>query len=168
MGLVPQRDELAAHSRRVEIAHFGIVIAENEMGKFKVNSEKEAQLELRMQRLGIYEKDLTERFVKGSGPGGQKINKTSIAVYLHHRPSGKEIKCQAGRSQALNRFLARRELCDRIEEELLGKQSDAQQLREKIRRQKRRKSRKQRQKMVHDKFARAKTKRTRRRVVGDD
>ncbi len=138
------------------------------MGKFKVNSEKEAQLDLRMRKLGIYEKDLTERFIRGSGPGGQKINKTSIAVYLFHHPSGKEIKCQAGRSQALNRFLARRELCDRIEEELLGRQSEEQQRREKIRRQKRRKSRKQRQKMVQDKFARAKIKSGRRRVRGED
>ncbi len=137
------------------------------MGKFKVSTEKEAQLAERMERLQIFEGDIVERFIKGSGPGGQKINKTSSCVYLHHRPSGKEVKCQASRSQALNRFLARRELCDLIENELLGKVSAAEQAREKIRRQKRRKSRKQRQKMVQDKFARAKIKRNRGKVRED-
>lgn len=138
------------------------------MSRFKVSQAKEQDLLERMEKLGIHESDLTERFIRGSGPGGQKINKTSSCVYLLHRPSGKEVKCQADRSQALNRFLARRELCDMIERELLGKASAAEQEREKIRRQKRRKSRSQRRKMVQDKFARAKIKSGRGRVRSDD
>ena len=138
------------------------------MAKFKVSNDKEKQLLERMERLGILEKDIKERFIKGSGPGGQKINKTSSCVYLLHIPSGREVKCQADRSQALNRFLARRELCDLIENELMGKASAAEQEREKIRRQKRRKSRRQREKMVKDKFARAKIKRGRGRVTNTD
>jgi len=86
------------------------------MALFGVRPEKETQLAERMARLGIREADLTEQFIKGSGKGGQKINKTSSCVYLLHRPTGIEIKCQRERSQSLNRFFARRELCDRVEE----------------------------------------------------
>lgn len=138
------------------------------MGKFKVNSEKEAELAARMDKLGIRESEIDEHFIKGSGPGGQKINKTASCVYIKHLPSGKEVKCQAGRSQALNRFLARRELCEIFEQELLGKKSAIQQAQEKIRRQKRRKSRRQRDKMVKDKFARATIKSGRKKVTSHD
>ena len=49
-------------------------------------------------------------------PGGQKINKTSSCVYLKHLPTGIEIKCQQGRSREMNRYYARKELCQRLEE----------------------------------------------------
>ncbi|MDC0357169.1 peptide chain release factor-like protein, partial [Oligoflexia bacterium] len=125
------------------------------MGKFKVSTQKEEQLLARMQALGIQEDDLVERFVRGSGPGGQKINKTSSCVYLQHKPTGIEIKCQLSRSQSLNRFLARRELCDRLDEQLAGKASAKQQAMEKIRRQKRRRSRRAKQRMLDEKRKRA-------------
>lgn len=121
------------------------------MPLFNISPEKETALLRRMQELGIRETDLVERFVKGSGKGGQKVNKTSSCVYILHRPSEIEIKCQRGRSQALNRFLARRELCDRLEERIKGEQSKRVQAREKIRRQKRRRSRKQKARMLDDK-----------------
>ena len=118
---------------------------------FNVSPQKNDELARRMEALGIREGDLVEQFIKGSGAGGQKINKTSSCVYLLHRPSGIEIKCQRERSQSMNRFLARRELCDRLEEKMKGAQSARRQEIEKIRRQKRRKSRRQRQRMVEDK-----------------
>ena len=118
---------------------------------FNVSPEKTAELARRMEALGIREGDLVERFIKGSGSGGQKVNKTSSCVYLLHRPSGIEIKCQRERSQAMNRFLARRELCDKLEEKIKGAQSARQQEIERIRRQKRRKSRRQRERMLEDK-----------------
>lgn len=118
---------------------------------FNIRPEKEAQLVARMASLGIRETDIEEKFVKGSGAGGQKINKTSSCVYLLHRPSGIEVKCQRERSQAMNRFLARRELCDRVEERVRGIQSARQQKIEKIRRQKRRRSRRQKERMLADK-----------------
>lgn len=68
-----------------------------------------------MAKLRIAESDLVEKFVLGSGSGGQKINKTSSCVYLKHLPSGIEVKCQAHRSREMNRFFARHELCDRLE-----------------------------------------------------
>jgi len=116
-----------------------------------MSPEKEVELRRRMAALGIDESDLTEKFVRGSGSGGQKINKTSSCVYLRHRPSGIEVKCQAGRSQALNRLLARRLLCERLEAVRDEVASAAEQARERIRRQKRRRSRKQKERMLEAK-----------------
>jgi peptide chain release factor len=134
------------------------------MSIFKVSPEKEKELAGLMQKLGVAEGDLTERFIKGSGPGGQKINKTSSCVYLLHKPSGIEIKCQQSRSQALNRFLARRELCEQLAARFCREKSRKQQAQEKIRRQKRRRSAKQKEKMLQAKHRRADTKAKRRRV----
>jgi peptide chain release factor len=116
-----------------------------------VTAVKQDELANRMAALGIREDDLVEKFIRGSGPGGQKINKTSSCVYLLHKPSGIEIRCQRERSQAMNRFIARRELCDRIEERVRGAASARQQEQEKIRRQKRRRSRRARLRMLDDK-----------------
>jgi protein subunit release factor B len=121
-----------------------------------------------MARLGIREADLLEKFVLGSGSGGQKINKTASCVYLRHGPSGLEVKCQRERSRELNRFLARRELCDRLEERLRGEQSARRQEWEKIRRQKRRRSRRQKERMLEAKHRHAEKKHGRARVLGDD
>lgn len=138
------------------------------MSRYGVSLEKEQQLIERMQRLGIREEDITESFIRGSGKGGQKINKTSSCVQLIHAPSGIEIRCQRERSQALNRFHARRLLCDRIEGQILGDLSKEEQAREKIRRQKRRRSRKAKQKMLEQKGRRSETKQMRKSVRGDD
>lgn len=90
------------------------------MPLFPVSEEKNKWLQERMDALGIYEKDIEEKFVRSSGSGGQKVNKTSTCVYLKHIPTGIEVKWMEERSQPLNRFLARRELAQRIER-LLGK-----------------------------------------------
>jgi len=68
-----------------------------------------------MEVLGIHEKDIEEKFIRSSGRGGQKVNKTSTCVYLKHVPTGIEVKWMKERNQSLNRFLARRELVKRIE-----------------------------------------------------
>ncbi|MGD9873770.1 MAG: peptide chain release factor-like protein [Kiritimatiellia bacterium] len=134
-----------------------------------VSKEKGDQLRQRMLELGIREEDFDEKFIRGGGKGGQKINKTSSCVYLIHRPSGIEVKCQRERSQALNRYLVRRELCDRIEEMRAERKSARQQAAEKIRRQKRRRSRRQKQRMVADKRHQGEKKRMRSGPVrGDD
>ena len=84
------------------------------MASFPVSPKKEKQLSERMQALGVRERDIEEQFVRSSGAGGQKVNKVSTCVLLHHRPSGVRVKCQEERSQALNRFLARRILLGKI------------------------------------------------------
>ena len=82
---------------------------------FPVSEEKNRWLKERMETLGIYEKDIEEQFIRSSGSGGQKVNKTSSCVYLKHIPTGIEVKWMEERSQSLNRFLARRELVRRVE-----------------------------------------------------
>lgn len=113
-----------------------------------ITTEKRQALVERMARLGIREQDIEEKFILGAGSGGQKLNKTSSCVYLRHGPSGLEVKCQQERSRELNRFLARRELCERIEERVLGAKSAKRQAMEKVRRQKRRRSRRQKEHML--------------------
>ena len=85
------------------------------MTVFRVSEEKNRWLREKMSALGIREEDLMEKFVRSSGKGGQHVNKTSTCVWLKHLPTGIEVKCMAERSQSLNRFLARRELLERIE-----------------------------------------------------
>lgn len=135
---------------------------------FSVGDDKARGLRERMARLGIREADLDERFIRGSGPGGQKINKTASCIAISHRPTRIEVRCQASRSQALNRFLARRELCDRVEERILGAASARRQEIERIRRQKRRRSRRQKERMLADKKQHAAIKSMRGRVRGEE
>jgi len=93
-----------------------------------------------MTELGIQEADLEEKFILGSGRGGQKVNKTASCVQLSHRPSGIVIKCQRDRSREMNRFLAKRELCRKLEEQTTGTSKEQQEA-EKIRKQKQRRRR---------------------------
>ena len=127
-----------------------------------ISPTKEEGLKRRFESLGIREEDLVEQFVRGSGRGGQKINKTSSTVLLIHRPSGIQVRCQASRSQADNRFLARRLLAQKLEAKILGKMSEEQRLREKMRRQKRRRSRRAKEKMLRGKHRRSETLKSRR------
>jgi len=116
-----------------------------------ISPEKEAALKERMERLGVSESDLQETFIRSSGPGGQKVNKTSSCVYLVHRPTGLSVKCQQERSQVLNRFLARRILLDRIEKIQTGAVALEKARLEKIRRQKQRRTRRAKEKMLAQK-----------------
>lgn len=76
-----------------------------------------------MASLGIREEDLSETFVRGSGRGGQKVNKTNNCVCLCHLPTGIVVKCHRERERETNRFLARRALCDEIDHRVHGAQS---------------------------------------------
>jgi len=126
-----------------------------------VSPGKEKSLLERMQALGVREQDIEEQFVRSSGAGGQKVNKTSSCVVLHHRPTGIRVKCQQERSQALNRFLARRILLDKIETKLRGAESAEQQENARIRRQKRKRSRRAKLKLLADKRHQAEKKSSR-------
>jgi len=131
------------------------------MPGFGVSKQKEDALRKKMDELGVREEDLEERFVRSSGPGGQHVNKVATCVYLKHAPSGIAVKVSRERSQALNRFLARRQLVEKIEEERLGRLSREQQRREKIRRQKRKRSKRAKEKMLREKKIQSEKKRFR-------
>ena len=116
-----------------------------------ITSEKTAALEQRMLALRVTEGDLLEKFVRGSGAGGQKINKTSNCVFLKHLPTGVCIKCQMDRSREMNRFLARRELCEQLEAIREGTAVAKTQAIEKMRRTNRPRSRNSKNRSVADK-----------------
>ncbi|AKJ65411.1 peptide chain release factor family protein [Kiritimatiella glycovorans] len=127
-----------------------------------IRPAKREALQREMTSLGIEESDLEESFIKGSGSGGQKINKTSSCVQLRHIPSGIEVRCQRSRSRADNRYFARRELCRKIEEQRKGEKSEKRREIEKIRRAKRRRSRRAKERMLQNKKHQAEKKRRRR------
>jgi len=117
------------------------------MTKFVVRPEKERELFKRMKQVGIREEDIRETFIRSGGSGGQNVNKTSTSVQIKHIPTGIVVKSQKGRTQGLNRFLARRILLSRIEESLLGNKSSKVQKMEKIRKQKKRRKRRTNKKL---------------------
>ena len=135
------------------------------MAELNVRAEKREQLAQMMQHAEIREEDLTESFILGSGPGGQKVNKSCVCVMLVHKPTGQVVKCAQTRSRALNRYYARKILCERILEERNDMLSARQQAWERVRRQKRRRSRKQRARILADKRQRSETKALRRKVT---
>jgi protein subunit release factor B len=135
---------------------------------FSVSRDKENALRSKMLELGVLESDIEEKFVRSSGKGGQHVNKVSTSVYLKHLPTGIEVKCQQERSQALNRFLARRILLEKIETRILKKRSEEEQRIAKIRRQKRKRSKRAKEKMLADKKIQSKKKQARAFKPGPD
>jgi len=125
---------------------------------------KEQEILLRMQRLGVKESDLSESFVRSSGPGGQNVNKVATCVFLVHQPTGLMVKCQESRSQGLNRFLARRLLLNKIEQQQKGFIAKEQEHIEKLRRQKRKRSKRAKEKMLENKHRHAEKKKWRGRL----
>lgn len=132
-----------------------------------VSSDKEKILAARMASLAVSEMDFEETFVRSSGPGGQKVNKSSSCVHLVHVPTGLTVKCQQERSQSLNRFLARRILLDKIERQKKGFVEAEKEKIEKIRRQKRKRSNRAKEKIMVEKHQNAEKKSFRKRVTAE-
>lgn len=126
------------------------------------------QIVERLARLNIRPDEVDEKFVRGGGLGGQKINKTSSTVWLRHGPTATEVRCQMERSQSANRRTAWEELCGKLEERARARVVVAQQAREAERRRTRPKSRNQKLRMIETKKIRAKQKSRRGKVSRDD
>jgi len=110
------------------------------MSKYGVTPQREVELLARMAACGLVEGDLEEKHIRAGGPGGQHVNRSATCIYLKHRPTGLEVKMQRERSQGLNRFFARRRMCELLEAQA-GGQTKADADREKIRKQKARRKR---------------------------
>jgi len=136
--------------------------------EFHVSQERAATLLARMEKLGINEAELTETFIRGSGSGGQKINKTSSCVRLVHEPTGVEIRCQQQRSQAYNRYIARTMMCDRVEALRIEKARKRRQASELERRRKRGRPAGVKRRMIKSRAHRSKVKQMRRKPSRDD
>ena len=122
------------------------------------------QIDKRLAAAGTCPSDVDERFVRGAGPGGQKINKTSSTVWLRHRPTGIDVRCQRERSQSANRELAWLELCEKLEARSREAARQIIDARETERRRSRQKSHGQKVRMIEAKKHRAKHKAKRGRV----
>jgi protein subunit release factor B len=134
------------------------------MPVFPVSQQKDKALRDRMEALGIREEDLKESFVRSRGKGGQHVNKVSTCVKLRHLPTGLEVRSEAERSQAMNRYRARAILADKVEELLKGRESEERKRIEKLRRQKRRRSRRAKEKVLEAKRLQAEKKGLRKKV----
>lgn len=127
-----------------------------------------SQILEKLATLGVRLNDVEERFIRGTGPGGQKINKTSSTVWLRHGPTGLEVRCQRERSQGANRELAWAELAAKLEARKTQALAAVVDAREEERRRTRQKSRRQKIRMIQAKKHRAKHKARRGRVAGED
>lgn len=121
-------------------------------------------LRKRMLKLGIAGDDLEESFIRGTGAGGQKINKTSSTVVLVHVPTGIEVRCQRERSQSMNRLVARLELCDKLEAKLKAAKLEVRSAVEKKKRQNRKRPRGVKERILEGKHHRGEVKKNRGRV----
>ena len=114
--------------------------------------------------LEISSSNVIEQFIRGTGKGGQKVNKTSSTVYLCHKPTGTEVRCQKFREQSKNRVAAYKTLIDKIELQKKGIKSKIAKKIFKLKKQKQKRSKRAQEKVLKAKSARAELKQTRKNL----
>jgi protein subunit release factor B len=118
--------------------------------------------------LGVKPEDMREHIARGGGPGGQKINKTNIAVTLKHVPTNTIVRVQRYRQQSANRLAAYHRLLLKIEVLKKGKESELRRKKYKRHKQKMRRSRRSKEKMLEQKHRRSEIKEARKKVDAND
>ncbi|XP_059607674.1 mitochondrial translation release factor in rescue [Phlebotomus argentipes] len=94
----------------------------------------------------ILDEDVEVSFVRGSGPGGQAVNKTSNCCVLRHKPTGIVVKCHIHRSASQNRKEAR-EILTRKVDNLINGEFSVENQEKSLERQKSRESDRRRKKL---------------------
>lgn len=116
--------------------------------------------------LKIFPQDIAEQFARGSGSGGQKMNKTSSTVLLRHLPTGTDVRSRRHREQSKNRMDAYKLLILKIEEKIKGRESDRAKKIFKLIKQKRKRSKRAKEKILEAKKRRGEIKKLRGAVRG--
>ena len=134
------------------------------MVNFPVSAAKVEKLKRKMEDLGIREEDIEEKFVRSSGKGGQNVNRRATCVQLKHKPTGITVKCMKARTQALNRFLARRMLVEKIEEMVFKEKSERANEIARRRKQKMKRRKRAKEKVLKEKKITSEKKKLRKKV----
>lgn len=71
------------------------------------------------KEIELKESDIEWKFTCGSGPGGQKRNKTASCAIAKHIPTGETVRCEIYKSQHQNRAMALTLLSKRINEKAI-------------------------------------------------
>ncbi len=130
----------------------------------EISSNKQKELRHLMRRNKVFERDLEEKFVRSSGPGGQNVNKVASCVVLVHLFSGFRVKCQKHRTQGLNRYEARLQLLQKIEKHKKLKVLKIKQLKEKEKRQKRKRPKFLKERILEKKHKQSQKKELRQKI----
>ncbi len=138
------------------------------MKKLTPTEEKEKELKRRMRQMSIFEKDIQETFIKSSGPGGQNVNKVATCVMLRHVPTDIQIKCQAGRTQAINRHKARELLVEKIEKKIKQERQKTIAISEKKKRQNRKRPKFLKESILESKHRQSEKKQFRKKLTSKE
>ncbi|MDA1292854.1 MAG: peptide chain release factor-like protein [bacterium] len=111
--------------------------------------------------------DVDEHFARGSGHGGQSVNKSTNCVELHHNPTGIDVRYHHHKGLLRNRKEAWELMIIKVEEHIKGKESLIGQKQHKVQKQKQRRSRKAKEKMLEEKKKRSDIKEFRRAIDTD-
>jgi protein subunit release factor B len=117
------------------------------------------------KKIGFDPADVEEHFTRGSGHGGQNINKSTNCVELNHEPTGTNVRYHHHRGLQQNRKEAWELLILKVQERVEGDESELSKKKHKIQKQKQRRSRRSKEKMLDEKKQRSEIKEARKKIT---